>query len=235
MVCGIYRLVFTGYDKYYVGQSINIHRRFMNHMYRLRNNKHNYKVQAAYLKYGDPTLEILQECSTEELNTVEQNWIVIYNSVDGGLNIATEPSIYQEGEANGYSKYSNTQIEQVFSLLLDLSYKYSDIAEITGVPIHNIRHISNGESHLWLERKFPEDYAVLKSFRGLKRQSASNSAKAQGITYPKVVHPLTGEEYEITNATAFAKEYGLDPSYFSKLLRGKALTCKGWKVVKNTQ
>lgn len=232
MTCGIYKLSFPGYSKCYIGQSVNIEQRFSNHIYRLKNNTHNYKVQEVYTNHGLPTLEIILECSPEELNDAEKDAINIYDSINNGLNISNEPNIFQCGEHNGYSKNSNQKIREVFHLLLDLSNSYKEIEKITGVSISTIRHISNCEAHLWLEQEFPKEYIIMKSYRGTLRQSASNSAKKLGITYPKVINPISEEVCEIANANAFARAHNLDPSYFIKLLNGKALSCKGWKVLK---
>lgn len=234
MTCGIYRLVFENCDKYYIGQSVNIDKRFINHLYRLRHGKHNYKMQKTYALHGEPYLDILTECTPEQLNENEKECIEIFNSVDNGLNIADEPSIFQEGDKNGASKYPNDLIESVFKLLLNLDNRYQYVADITGVNVSTVRHIANGESHTWLQRQFPEEYNLLISYRGRggTRASASNSAKSQGKKYPPVKRPITGEVFEIENANAFARENGLDPSYFIKLLNGKALSCKGWKLAR---
>lgn len=64
MTCGIYLLRFTGLDKVYIGQSLNIEQRYRKHLQFLRNQdtKANYRMKAAYLLYGAPQLEILCEC-----------------------------------------------------------------------------------------------------------------------------------------------------------------------------
>jgi len=229
MTSGIYVLKFNGTDRVYVGQSVNIETRYRAHKQKLRNGSHNYKMLEAYKLYGIPELEIICECTKNELNRLEQEAFEIYDSINNGFNISEDPDIYQEGEKNGYSKYTNDQIREVFKYLLDISYRYKDIESLTGVKLNTVRHIANGESHSWLATEFPIEYADMLSIKGADRQASANCAKTLGKIYPKVISP-TGETFEVTNANAFARKYGLDSSYFIKLLNKRALSCKGWKL-----
>lgn len=71
MTC-IYRIDLSrGY--FYIGQSINIHKRFQFHLWLLKNNKHsNTKMQRIYNKYGVCELKIICICSKNDLNDFEQ-------------------------------------------------------------------------------------------------------------------------------------------------------------------
>lgn len=227
MTCGVYILKFYGTTSVYVGQSLNIENRFKVHIRKLRNGTHNYKMLKAFGMYGLPTFEIITECTKSALNAAELEAFEIFNSVDNGFNVASEPDIHLEGDKNGASKYTNEQIIDVFNFLLDLDNRYSDIALATDVPISTIRHIANGESHLWLSREYPVEYSTLLSYKGSTRQSAGNSGKAQGKVYPDVRSP-DGIVYKVECANQFAREHGMDPSYFIKLLNKKAKSCKKW-------
>jgi len=231
MSCGIYALKFKGTDKVYIGQSVNIEYRYKKHIQSLKRNSSNYKLQNAYNEYGIPKLDILVEINKEDLNSYENETIQIYNSVINGFNIAEYADIHSEGDKNPASKYSNEQIYKVFNLLLDLSYRYKDIELLTNVSISTIRHIANGEAHTWLKDKYPDNYKILESYKGSLRQQATNSSYQKGITYPNIVSP-SGQEYSITNVSAFAREHNLDPSSLRKVLTKtpKYLTHKGWKL-----
>ena len=231
MSCGIYILKFNGTDKVYVGQSVDINRRFTVHLGKLKNGNANYKLQEAYKLFGNPTLEILCECSRQELNYIELEAFNVYDSVNNGYNIATEPDVHLEGHRNGAAKYTKEEIEGVFELLLDINNRYVDIHLNSGVSIATIRHIANGEAHTWLKEAYPDKYLVLESMRGVARQSEGNSAKSRGIVYPPIVSP-EGIEYTVTNAASFAKEHKLDASALVKVLkrRPKYYSHKGWKL-----
>ena len=77
---GIYKIIFSN-NHYYIGQSININRRFSQHKRDLKKGTHtNNRLQNCYNKYGEPVLEVLQECSKEELDTIETKFI--YENID---------------------------------------------------------------------------------------------------------------------------------------------------------
>jgi len=232
MTCGIYLLKFNDTNSVYVGQSTNIEYRYKKHIQSLKRGDSNYKLQNAYLLYGNPTLEILlEDIPKNELNACENEAILLFNSVKCGLNIAEFADIHSIGEKNPSSKYSNEDIIKVFKLLLDLSYRYKDIEKLTGVAISTIRHIANMEAHTWLQEKYPEDYKILISYKGKLRQQATNSAEQRGIIYPPIISPA-GKEYVITNVSSFAREHNLDPSSLRKVLvkTPKYISHKGWKL-----
>lgn len=232
MTCGIYLLRFKGTDKVYIGQSENINYRFKKHLQRMRAGTTSLKLQQAYNKYGEPTIEILLECSTEELNANEKEAIEIYNAVEAGLNTANEPDIRQSGDKNGASKYSNEDIAKVLDCLLDGTLSYQNIEDITGVKLNTVRHIANEEAHLWLKEKYPDKYALMLETK-IVRRSTGNSAAARGKSYPPILSPEGVVYTNIGNLAAFAKLHNLDASSLAKVLnkRPKYKTHKGWKLV----
>ena len=231
MTCGIYVLKFNGTNKVYVGQSENIEYRYKKHLQRLKRGDHNYKMQQAYKDYGSPILEIvLADLTKEELNSNEYEAFKIYDSISNGFNIAEQPSIHGNGELNPSSKYPNEKIIEVLLLLIDISNTYKQIESLTGVSESTVRHIANQEAHHWLEQKYPLEYEQLRNLKG-KRSTGKNTAIDRGIVYPTILSP-TGEEYNIANIAAFAKEHGLDSSSLAKVLkkRPKYNSHKGWKL-----
>lgn len=227
---GIYVLKFLGTSKVYVGQSVNIEKRYTIHRRKLKDGTHNYKMLEAYKKFGMPELEIILECDKKDLNNCEAEAFEIYDAIHNGFNIATEPSIHLEGSSNGASKYSNEDIYKTMKYMLDITNSFKKISSITGVHESTIRHISNGDAHTWLEREYPGEYREMRSISDSDRKAYHSSAIGRGKSYPLVVSP-TGETYNITNANAFAREHGLDSSYFIKVLNRRARSCKGWKLL----
>lgn len=236
MTCGIYKLVFKGTDKVYIGQSVNIERRYTTHCCTLRNNTANYKLIEAYSLYGLPEYEILSECTTVELDTQEDECIDIYNSVDNGFNIHYTANQAPEYTGFGYgnSKYTKDQILKVFDLLVNTNKTYSNIEELTGVPANSVCNISIGRSHVWLKEDYPAEYIKMHNYIGNRETyvvvSDKLSAKAKGITYPSIKSP-DGLVYTITNAYKFAKENGLAPNHFQEVLNKHRKSHKGWKLV----
>lgn len=95
MTCGIYALINTTNGKRYVGQSIDIERRWRGHLNELRSGRHgNSHLTNAWKTYGQNSfnLEILQECEGDKelLAKAEQFWIDHFDVTnrDKGYNIA---------------------------------------------------------------------------------------------------------------------------------------------------
>ncbi len=236
MTIGIYVLNFTGTDKVYVGQSVNIERRYLKHVSnlklekdRLDGNVKNIKLFNAYCKYGEPSLSILEVCPLIELDTKEISWIEEFDSVDFGYNICSGGRSGR-GVHNGSSIYTESQILGAFELLLDSANLYSDISLKVGIPTSCISGIATGQIHMWLQDKYPDRYEIMLSTLSI-RQKLSNElghkkihAKELGIVYPIVID-TDGIEYSITCIREFASVHGIDGGNLIKMLDGKYLKC----------
>lgn len=84
-ICGIYKITnkFTGES--YIGQSIDIHRRWKQHLnnVKLGNKKVKYPLYRDMLYYGSQNFrfEILEECPREFLDIREEFWIKFYDTI----------------------------------------------------------------------------------------------------------------------------------------------------------
>lgn len=228
MLCGIYKLVFKGTSRVYIGQSTNINQRFNTHIYSMKHGTTSKKLLEAYNLYGFPDLEVLEECSKEELNSLETEIIDIYNSVEEGFNTLEEADSIPRsiGDLNGRSKFSNEKVEEVFKLLVaNPNIIFTEVEAITGVPVTNIRKIATGENHTWLYSKYPEEYKILLNLVGTRKKHS----RARGIPKGKLVSP-TGNIYTVYNTKQFSEDNNLIPSCVGKLLSKKQLTHKGWRL-----
>lgn len=236
MTCGIYKLKFSGTDKVYIGQSVNIEIRYRQHIRNIQNNTCSQKLYEAYITYGTPSLEILSECLIEELDTQEDECIDIYNSVDNGFNIyytANEAPTYNNSYGYGNTKYPKELIEEAFHLLVDTNDTHINISRIVGIPVGTVSGISLGIHHIWLKELYPEKFAILKSKVGNRQDysiiSNKLSAGSRGIEYPPIKSP-EGVVHTITNAYSFAKENGLAPNHFQEVLNKHRKSHKGWRL-----
>ena len=77
MSCGIYKIENNVNHMIYIGQSIDIENRFIQH----KNNKNNYDIHVALREYGieNFSFDIIELCSEKELNEREIYWISYYN------------------------------------------------------------------------------------------------------------------------------------------------------------
>lgn len=74
---GIYRIVNIKNGKCYVGSTMNIHRRIIEHLSRLKTQENNIVLQRAWNKYGESSfeVEVLDKCPKEILLIREQYFI----------------------------------------------------------------------------------------------------------------------------------------------------------------
>ena len=168
MSCGIYCIENKVNGKRYIGKSIDVERRWNEHITQLRNNNHsNEYLQRSWNKYGENAFDfcVLEVCESEMLNNREIYWIDYYKSFtngynltlggDGGNTIAgyTEEQLNQlkqkhrsvsinKGENNPMSKLSESDVCEIIQKLLNGEYM-GDIAREYNVNSATIRDIKN--------------------------------------------------------------------------------------------
>ncbi|MGG0177264.1 GIY-YIG nuclease family protein [Gottfriedia acidiceleris] len=100
---GVYKIINKITGKYYIGQSIEIEKRFWRHKYELSQNIHHcLYLQRSWNKYGEESFifQIYKECEKEEAVAIEQNFldnekVNLYNTSDqvsGGDLISSHPN-----------------------------------------------------------------------------------------------------------------------------------------------
>lgn len=225
MTIGIYKINFSN-GAFYIGRSINIEGRFKDHQSSMRRGKSNYKINAVVAEYGMPIgYDILEECTGQTLLDREMHYIKLYSAITEGLNVSPGGDDVLIGELASPSKYSNYEIERVFSyIVLNPEIRLKEIAQITGVSYGIVKMISSGRVHTWLELVYPLEYTEMILNIGSRISSAGRTCQYPDIKSPK------GIIYSVTNATYFANEHDLDSGTLRKVLRGKAKSHKGWTL-----
>lgn len=86
-ICGIYKII-SASNRVYIGQGVNILKRWRDYKSYNSKTKNQPKLWRSFKKYGveNHTFEIIEECSTEELNCKERYWQDFYDVLNGGLN-----------------------------------------------------------------------------------------------------------------------------------------------------
>jgi len=201
MTIGIYILKFHGTDKVYVGQSLRIEERFNKHKLKLNNGLANYKLMDAYSKYGYPILEVIVETDIDEdLDTLENEAIEIYDAVNNGFNINSKAGgggIGLQGEAHGNSRYTNSDILKVFKFLIeDISFK--DILSNIPIAFKTVEKEVNGKV---VKKQVPTDFATMNEVfkRELKLMSNTQSI-ATGVSSEIILKKLeyNYNQYDMT-------------------------------------
>ena len=88
---GIYAIVNLVNGKRYVGQTYDLHHRWIRHKSYLKNNtNHNRHLQAAWNKYGEENFkyEVLEKCDFDLLDEREIYWINYYDCLNNGYNFS---------------------------------------------------------------------------------------------------------------------------------------------------
>ena len=107
--CGIYLITNLINGKQYIGQSVGIQHRWVQH----KNSKENYPISKAIRKYGRDNFkfEIIENCSPEELDEKEIYYIKVYNTIipngynvtyGGGQGLKTDYKAIYEKWKEGY-------------------------------------------------------------------------------------------------------------------------------------
>lgn len=118
---GIYIIRNTINNKVYIGQAIDIVKRWYTHRCVGSNNcssnhlEYKNKIHSAMREFGRENfyIEILEECKKEELSTKERYWIDYYNSFYDGYN-STKGGSWKDvshiGEENGRAKLTEEDV-----------------------------------------------------------------------------------------------------------------------------
>ncbi len=91
MKIGIYKIQNLITKECYIGQSVDIYKRWedeRNAAFNINHASYNYPLSKAFRKYGinNFSFEILEECQRQELNKKEIEWIIKYDSYNHGYN-----------------------------------------------------------------------------------------------------------------------------------------------------
>lgn len=163
MSCGIYKITNLSNGKSYIGQSINIERRWEQEKeasYNPNEESYNYPLSCAFRKYGfqNFSFEILEECFREDLNQKEQFWIEYYNSYKEGYN--QTPG----GDSTLHMcKLTPEQAEEIIELLLlattnNLEIYFTDIGKKYNISRDTIQGINCGR--YWYNSKYKDLYPL---------------------------------------------------------------------------
>lgn len=230
MTCGIYLLEFEGTDRVYIGQSVDIEKRYQTHLSKARRGIHAEKLQKAFNTYGVPNLHILKVCDESLLDYEEECLIDEFNSVIDGFNTAKKP-----GGGHGLfgqdinAKYTNDKIIEAFLLLVDnpklTSLEIAEIAEVSKYTVDSLSSIPRK----WLEDLFPEQYSILKNRSTILRFGKNKTLADRNNNYPCLISPC-GSVYTVENCSQFSKEHGLNNAHVIQVLKGKEKQHKGWRV-----
>ena len=237
MNIGIYCISFDGLNEVYIGQSMRLKERWHDHLYSFKTGKcSNNKLLNAYNNYGEPIFEIIELCSLNELDKLEEYWIKEFDSYTNGLNLVPG-SISSNGLNSGNSILTEECIVSIFNdLLIEPVLTLESIASKYEVSSSRVSDIQSGSTHVWLKDRYPEQYILMKSLIS-KRIDRKVTSIGNTKTYIPIVVDKLGNEYIIDNVSKFAKEHNVDIGNFCKMLYGttKYKCVKGFSLKDKTK
>ena len=140
---GIYKITNLVNNKVYVGRSIHIEQRWLEHC---KPSSHS-AIGIAIKSYGKDNFqfEVLEECTLEQLTEKELYWIHYYNSfIPNGYNILDE----SDNNITHYGFINKDKINEITQdLLEDKFLTLSQIAKKYNVNVSTVSRINKGEVH----------------------------------------------------------------------------------------
>lgn len=205
---GIYKITFDS-GEFYIGQTTNYEKRKAAHIQ--TKGLGSPRLHRAFIIHPTPKFELLEECSTQELNEREAFYIrelkPTLNTLPGGDAM--------QGLNHPRSKYTKEQLEQVLELYLFSNEPYKQIEKITGVANGTIHDVLKRRSHLWLTDGIPEHLF-------------KDAYDRRSVT---LLYDNNGTEYKVYNQREFEKQHNLPDGMIGSLATiSKPFNYLGWSL-----
>lgn len=231
MKVGIYKVTNKENGKAYVGQSVDIDRRWRKHINDSKNPKkksYYYPLCRAFRKYGEENFDfiILEECSKEELNEKEIYWIAYYNTY-----------YHEYNQTLGGEHSVTTEKEKIIGIISDLettNLPMKNIAKKWDVAFGIVSEVNTGKSWYREDREYPirtyippektvrhcvdcgkelSSRTATRCWSCHKKERAKNIPSKERLLYLILRYPFIqiGEMYDVdSNAVRkWCKKYGL--------------------------
>ena len=139
---GIYKIENLINQKIYIGQSVNIERRWKSHKkdaFDVNNHNYNTHLYRSIRKYGleNFSFEVIEECCINELNDRERYWIKQYNSFFNGYNLTFG------GDSSG-SEINKDKIINIINELENTYKSHEQIAKENDITREMVQGINSG-------------------------------------------------------------------------------------------
>lgn len=143
---GIYKITNNINNKNYIGQSVDIEKRWKDHKTKYNWERENKKIlYLAFQKYGleNFSFSVIEECSIDQLNEREKYWIQYYNSYNGnGYNMTSG------GESNGEDNHPKHKLRK--EDVIDIRTRYKNLERRKEVfLLYNQKIGKSGFDKIW--------------------------------------------------------------------------------------
>lgn len=141
-ICGIYSITNIKNNNIYIGKSVDIFKRWEQHLDCARLKKYKYDFYKDLIDISSFTFQILEICKENQLQEKEQFYIDKYNSLDNGYN-QVKAIDTQKQEALMLQE----NILKAIDLLENTNLFYKEIARQTNLSINTIYNINTCKTH----------------------------------------------------------------------------------------
>lgn len=227
MSCGIYKFTSMTTGLSYIGQSIDIERRYKEH----KRTDDGYSFHNAIKKYGweDFSFEILEECKKNDLGERERYWVSYYNSYYNGYNETPggEGSSYS-GKKKPVVQYDlNGNFIAIYESALDAERKLNINSKASNISRVCLRQAYESNGFQW---RFLKDVAnkynqnIGKSPLKEKLKEGCNKGHQNRIYNTKQVSQCDKKSHKIIKIFNSIKEASKETGvYFTNIYK----VCKG--------
>lgn len=224
----IYKITHISSGAFYIGSTkYSSEQRFKQHLYLLKNGKHNAKIQPLYTEPKDFCFEVLEKLENVSLLSLVEREFEYIAELKPALNANFDPynPVFDKDTllkiAKSNSKYSVEQYANAFLDLVDKPREDSEIVAkrngLTKSVVNHIRDLSRYELQL---RQFLGDEVYEMGCLKIKYR------------YPPIVSP-DGVVYDkVTSLSAFCREHLLTQSKMSNVCNGYTKHHKGWTILR---
>jgi group I intron endonuclease len=213
--CGIYKIVNKINGHYYIGSSVNIDKRWVDHLCAARKPIKSSRLYAAMNKYGPDNfyLETIESCSKEVRLKLEQVYIDEHFGRPDCYNISktatSSPNTirgeYTEQRRNNISNAKKGQKNSLSS--------------------------RQKQSNTWKQKIADPLFVHWSTGRVLSTEEKRHRSQTRRRTdYFNVIDPHNNVYTIEPSLNSFAKKHGLTTCNLHRLVTGKALTHKGWRA-----
>ncbi|HMQ30272.1 MAG TPA: GIY-YIG nuclease family protein [Chloroflexaceae bacterium] len=210
---GIYKITCLPTEKIYVGSSVDIRSRWLQHHQALTRGKHHSSLlQRAWDKYGPQAfaVTVLELAAPEYLIETEQRWIDgtrcaeraygynIYKTAGGPGDVFAQTwEGFIDPNGNEVIIYNLHEFCRKHSLNARAMMALAD-------PGHKLKQHKG-----WTHRRSPRKREYIKTWEGF-------------------IDPAGNEVAAITNLKEFCRKHGLDATHMAAVLKGRICSHKGW-------
>lgn len=182
---GIYKITNKINGHAYIGQSVQIEKRWAAHKEKINSDKEkDYPLYRAFKKYGldNFSFEIIEECQESDLNDREIYWIDYYDTFKNGYN--------QTVGGSGTRKYNPQDVIDTYNV----SKNMNQTAKTLNLSYYTVRDILHHHNIFGIDEIKPVEQIDPKTLKVIKTfESLEDAAREIGCTHTAIAQAAAGQ------------------------------------------